>query len=331
MSRPLLMIEDLRISLPGPRGRFRPVDGLDLAVGSAETVAVVGESGAGKSLTARAILGLLPAGARTAGRITYTPGEDQSVELLSADGRTLRDVRGRGVALVFQDAGAHLDPAMRVGLQVTELLRIRGGLDGASARRRARDLLARVGLPDPDRVARAWPHELSGGMQRRVTLAAALAEQPRLLVADEPTAGLDVVAAARTLELLAALGRREELAILFITHDLGLLPGFADRVVVVYAGRAVETGPAERVLGDPRHPYTRGLLACRPRPGAGRGPLPVIPGSPPRGVVPSGCAFHPRCPRAEAACAEVRPELTPLDGGRSVACPPVLAESSRGA
>ncbi|MBS2553745.1 ABC transporter ATP-binding protein [Catenulispora sp. NL8] len=309
-----LHIRGLRVSLPGTA---RPVlDGVDLEVGAGQTVALVGESGSGKTLTSRAALGMLPAGA-TASGVVEVDGQD----VLTMDARALRRLRTTTAAMIFQDPRAGINPVRRVGDFLTEALRTNGAADKRTARKRALALLDAVGLPE--RVLRQYPHELSGGMLQRVMIAASLMADPVLLLADEPTTALDVTTQAEIIALLRDLQSRFGTALLFVTHDLELAAVIADRVAVMYAGRIVETGPAEQVFADPKHPYTAALLAATPRLDAPAGRLAVIPGRVPdlRTEI-AGCAFAGRCAHAVDACGQERPETAavPDRSQATVAC-----------
>jgi oligopeptide/dipeptide ABC transporter ATP-binding protein len=318
----LLDVDDLVVGFAVDGTEVRAVDGVSFHVDVGERVALVGESGSGKTLTALAIMGLVdPPGRVGGGRITL-----DGRQLVGLDERQYRAVRGASVGMVFQDPMTALNPAQRVGEQVAESVRVHDSTATRdSARRRAHELLEQVGLPAGAARARDYPHQLSGGMRQRVMLAIALANRPALLLADEPTTALDVTTQAQILDLLDELRREIGLAVLHITHDLGVVAGHAERVVVMYAGRIVEEAPADALFRAPRHPYTRGLLASAPaaahaRPHT-RGGLPAIPGQPPApGAVPPGCAFHPRCPFAQPRCAAAVPPLEVLAPERSVAC-----------
>ncbi|WP_198954643.1 ABC transporter ATP-binding protein [Kineosporia sp. R_H_3] len=319
---PLLRVEDLRVDLPTRRGLRPAVDGLSFDVAEGEIVGIAGESGSGKTMTAMTLLGLLPHGARTSGSARF-----DGRELLSLPRRQLRDLRGRQIAMVSQDPSTALHPILPVGTQVTEHMRHHLGLSKSAARAEAVDLLATVRIPDPERALGAYPGQFSGGMRQRIAIAVALAARPRLLLADEPTTALDVTVQAGILRLLDRLRRERGLAVLVITHDLGVMSAVADRVAVMYAGRLAESGPRAEVLARPRHPYTRGLLDALPHPEAADDPARValrpIPGSPPSlGEVPAGCPFHPRCAFAVPACATDRPEPLPVTAGHLLACPP---------
>ncbi|MEO5831966.1 MAG: ABC transporter ATP-binding protein [Nakamurella sp.] len=318
MTAPVLDVEDLRVLLPSGAGAALPaVDGISFSVAPGEIVGLAGESGSGKTMTALALFGLLPHGATTEGSLRF-----DGADVLTMPARRLRGLRGRSMSMVFQDPMTSLHPMLTVEKQITEHLRFHTGIGRRAARARALELLEQVRIPDPARTLGAYPHQFSGGMRQRVAIAVALACSPRLLIADEPTTALDVTVQAGILRLLDRLRREEGLAILIITHDLGVMSALADRVVVMYAGRIAESGPTAEVLGAPRHPYTRGLLDALPHPERGTGALVPIIGSPPvLGGKPAGCAFHPRCAFAQPGCARHRPEVLPLDDRRSLACP----------
>jgi oligopeptide/dipeptide ABC transporter ATP-binding protein len=312
---PLLSVRDLRVAFPGPDGPATVVDGLDLDVGRGERVGIVGESGSGKSVTAHALLGLLR-GAQVSGSARF--GE---VDLLGARRRVLRQVRGRRIGLVFQDSLSALNPVMTVGDQIAEPLRV-AGVARREAAARAVALMDRVGIRDAARRVSAYPHEFSGGMRQRIMIAIALAQEPELLIADEPTTALDVRVQRQVLDLLLDLSDERGMSLLLISHDLGVVAGTTDRDVVMYAGRAVEEAPTERIFAGALHPYTWGLLGAMPRldgPRVDR--LPAIGGRPPHpGHVPGGCPFHPRCPYARAECREVVPELLEHEPGHRASC-----------
>ncbi|GAB2831086.1 ABC transporter ATP-binding protein [Actinocorallia aurea] len=290
----MLDVHDLRVTA----GDTVLVDGISLNVGYGRMLGLVGESGSGKTTAVLALAGLLPEGVdRASGRVLLD-GAELTEERLAK-------VRGKDVGLVFQDPSASLDPLMRVGAQVAEVFRIHGAARG-EARRKAVALLARIGVDRP----RAYPHQLSGGQRQRVGIAVAIALEPRLLIADEPTTALDVTIQAEIMELLRGLQEETGTAIVMVSHDLDLVARQAHAVAVMYAGRLVEVGVAGRISTGARHPYTKALLASRPKLGAPRGPLPVVAGQAPHpSARPPGCAFHPRCPVALARCASETPEL----------------------
>ncbi|MFE3459492.1 ABC transporter ATP-binding protein [Nocardiopsis aegyptia] len=318
MNEPLLSVRDLRVTLPGERGGALPVvRGLSFDVRPGEALALIGESGAGKSMAARAVLGTAPYGATVTGSVRL--GER---ELLGARPRELRAVRGSRVALIPQDALSVLSPVHTVGAQLVRALRAHGRLSPSQARERAVAALDRVGIPDAARRARAYPHEFSGGMRQRAVIAMATVNDPEVVFADEPTTALDPRTSGIVLDLLADLRRWTGAALVLITHDLAVVHGRADRVVVAYAGRHVESGPADRVLTDPRAPYTAGLVAAVPPREAADRRLPAIGGSPPSpAALPPGCAFAPRCPLADAHCEADAPAPVPTgDPGHLVSC-----------
>ncbi|MFD3515695.1 ABC transporter ATP-binding protein [Streptomyces sp. NPDC058657] len=321
----LLDIENLTLELPGTA---RPVlTGVSLRVAAGEVVGLVGESGSGKSTTARAALRTLPAGTAVCGSVRV-----EGTDVLALGGEALRAHRARTVAMVHQDPRAALNPVRRIGDFLLE--RLAGtGLDKKAARTRAVELLAAVGLPDPERRVRQRPHELSGGMLQRVVIAGALAAEPRLLLADEATSALDVTTQAEILALLRTLRAERNLGMLFITHDLHLAAAYCDRVYVMYAGRVVEEQTAATLFERPRHPYTRGLLACSPTLGEGGREIRPIPGRPPSlADAFGGCEFAGRCPDAEPQCTTWKPEPVALPGGGTASCRrlPVLTTAPTG-
>ena len=314
---PLLDVRGLAVEFRTPDGVVSAVNGVDFAVSPGETLAILGESGSGKSVTAQAVMGLIePPGVVTAGAVHF-----RGADLLAAGPEERRRARGEGIAMVFQDPLSALNPVYSVGFQVAEMFRVHRGLPRREARRRAVELLERVRIPSAAERVGDYPHQFSGGMRQRVMIAMALALDPDVLIADEPTTALDVTVQAQILELLAALQAETGMGLVLITHDLGVAAEVADRVAVMYAGRVVETGPAAEVLVAPRHPYTEGLLASVPR-GAGRERrLEPIRGAPPSlSRIPPGCPFHPRCPYAVEQCAGAVPPLAAVSPGRSSAC-----------
>ncbi len=305
---PLLEVGDLHVTFTQHGRRdVLAVDGVSLDVEAGQTVGLVGESGCGKSVTSLAILGLLPRrGVRVGGRVTF-----EGRELLRLTDDQMRDVRGRDIAMVFQDPMTSLNPVIPIGVQVTEVLERHRAMAKEVARGEAEHLLHRVGIPDPERRLKDYPHQLSGGMRQRALIAMALACQPRLLIADEPTTALDVTIQAQILELLKELVVGSDTALILITHDLGVVAGICDTVHVMYAGRIVESAQRRALFARPRHPYTGGLLASIPRLDAPRGePLHPIPGTP-RDTLPwtAGCAFAPRCANRIDACTGSSPDL----------------------
>jgi oligopeptide/dipeptide ABC transporter ATP-binding protein len=316
----LLDVEGLRVRLPTARGEVTIVDGVDYRVEEGEVFGVAGESGSGKTISVLALMKLLPEGARVDGRALYA-GRD----LLALGPRALRGVRGREVAMVFQDPLTSLHPMLTVGKQLTEHVRVHEGLRRGAAERRAVELLDEVRIPDPEKALRSHAHQFSGGMRQRIAIAIALACRPKLLIADEPTTALDVTVQAGILRLLDRLRREQGLSVILITHDLGVMSSIADHVSVFYAGRIVESGAAAELLAHPRHPYTKALLDSLPHPETEGGTeLVAIPGAPPTPRArPAGCAFHPRCAYAVESCRTEVPPLVPVDpDGRLLACPP---------
>ncbi|MBP2017242.1 oligopeptide/dipeptide ABC transporter ATP-binding protein [Symbiobacterium terraclitae] len=316
---PLLAIENLSVEFPSPRGPLRAVDGVSLRVQAGEVVGLIGESGSGKSTVLLAVMGLIP----RPGRIL--PGSSVRLkgrELTRLSPRAYRGVRGYEIGMVFQDPMTALNPAMPIGEQVRESLRVhRYCKSRAEERARVLQLLEAVGIANAAQRYRAYPHEFSGGMLQRVLIAAALACNPRLLLADEPTTALDVTIQAQILDLLREINRTRNTAILLVSHDIGLAAEFCDRVAVMYAGRIVEVGPAWQVVAAPHHPYTRGLVGCLPVWGGRKGRLEPIPGSlPDLTQLPRGCAFADRCPHATAECRAGEVPLRQLADGREVAC-----------
>jgi oligopeptide/dipeptide ABC transporter ATP-binding protein len=311
-----LAVEGLRVRLPTPAGEVTVVDGVDYDVQPAEVFGIAGESGSGKTISMLALLGLLPEGSTTEGTARF--GDD---DLLSISRRRLRTISGRDIAMVFQDPYTSLHPMLSVGKQLTEHVRLHLGLDRGESEKRAVELLSDVRIPDPHAALHRFPHQFSGGMRQRIAIAIALACRPRLLIADEPTTALDVTVQAGILQLLDRLRREHELAVVLITHDLGVLSSVADRVSIFYAGRVVESGAREDVLQRPRHPYTRALLDALPHPEAPKEQeLVAIKGTPPSpGRIPPGCAFHPRCAYLIDDCRHVVPPLAGA-GDRRLAC-----------
>jgi len=303
---PLLRIDGLHIAF-GQRARWRDVvRGVDLRVAAGEVVGLVGESGSGKSLTALSIMRLLPAGAKvSSGRVLF-----DGIDLQDLSERRMNELRGRDIAMIFQDPLTALNPAIPVGRQIYDSIRTHQNIGRAGAMARVEELLALVGIAYPKERALAYPHELSGGMRQRVMTALAISSDPKLLIADEPTTALDVTVQAQVMDLLDRIRRELGIAVLFISHNLDLVAQICDRVSVMYAGRVVETGAIETVFDRPLHPYTRQLLRCIPRLDGQTGPMPTIPGLPPRfGTVLQGCPFAPRCDVAEARCSRQEPPI----------------------
>ncbi|MEV6344186.1 ABC transporter ATP-binding protein [Actinoplanes sp. NPDC051851] len=312
MSEALLEIKGLRVEFDVPGGRLPAVAGIDLTLGRGEILALVGESGSGKSALSMSLVGLNRGPRAHIGGQVLFGGRD----LVAADEKALREVRGRDIAVVFQDALAALNPTQKVGDQVAEMIRTHKRVPKKQAWQRAEELLGEVGIANPAQAARAYPHQLSGGMRQRVMIAIGLANDPAVLIADEPTTALDVTIQAQVLRLLKRLQTDHGTTVVLITHDLGVVAEVADRVAVMYAGRIIEQGTRDQVLFDPQHPYTKALLDSVPRvdgPAAAR--LPAIAGSPLTGVArPPGCAFAPRCTFAHESCTATPPALAQRRG-----------------
>lgn len=320
MSAPLLAIENLDLRFASDRGELQALHGVSLTVNEGEVVGLVGESGCGKSITAAAVLGLLPMPpARIAGgRVVY-----KGRELLALPDREMRRIRGPEIAMIFQEPMTALNPVFTVGSQMVDVLRRHQSLSRRAARTQAIDWLDRVGIADAANRINAYPHQLSGGMRQRVMIAMALSCRPRLLIADEPTTALDVTIQAQVLDLMRTLVREEGVAMLLITHDMGVVAETCDRVHVMYCGRVVEQATTHALFAAPRHPYTRGLLACLPRldGAADGGRLITIPGTVPELFnLPPGCAFAPRCPRVQPNCQAMPPSLREMNGAHEAAC-----------
>ena len=315
---PLLSVRDLTVAFDTRRGSFEAVRNVSFDVPAGKTLGVVGESGSGKSVTAMALMQLLPDAATVMSGSVKFDGR----ELRALGERDMQKVRGREIAMVFQDPMASLNPILTIGHQIMEPLRLQLRLDKKTARAKAEELLAVVRIPSPSAIMRSYPHELSGGMRQRVMIAIALSCGPKLLIADEPTTALDVTTQAQILELLRDLQERMHMSVLLITHDLGVVAEFADEVMVMYAGRAVERSPVAALFAKPGHPYTEGLLRSMP-PLEDEDPetLPAIEGNVASPFdMPPGCAFHPRCPYAFDACTKQLPPLAPLGEGHDAAC-----------
>ncbi len=321
----LLEVSDFSVRF----GATEPVKGVSFSVNPGEMLAIVGESGSGKSLTALGLIGLLPRHAKAKGQIRFD-GRD----LVGLPERDLRRIRGRDIAMIFQEPMTSLNPVLTIGDQIIEVLRIHEDLSRRQARERAIALLDLVSIPEARRRIDEYPHQLSGGMRQRVMIAIAVACNPKLLIADEATTALDVTIQAQVLQLLDNLRVQLNMAVILITHDLGIVAQWADRVVVMYAGRKIEEGLPGEVFERPYHPYTNGLLSASPRLKADYhyrdGPLSEIPGSIVSAAGEKGCSFRPRCPVARPSCASVVPQLIALPAGRQVACPyvPAIAENA---
>jgi peptide/nickel transport system ATP-binding protein len=320
MAAPLLEVSDLRVHFETEDGLVKAVDGISYTVDRGETLGIVGESGSGKSVSSLTVMGLTRArNARISGSVKFD-GKD----LLGASDDELRKVRGNDIAMIFQDPLSSLHPFYKVGNQIVEAILAHKDISKAQAYDRAVEMLSLVGIPEPRRRADSYPHEFSGGMRQRAMIAMALANDPKLLIADEPTTALDVTVQAQILELIERLQSEFDTAVVVITHDLGVVAEMADEIAVMYAGRIVEHGTADTIFNAPEHPYTWGLLSSIPRMDAPRGDeLVPIPGRPPSLInLPGGCSFHPRCPYVRDAHRRVEPTLDPVDGdpGHQVAC-----------
>ena len=318
---PLLSVRDLCVEFETDDGIVRAVDHTSFDVLHNETLGIVGESGSGKSVTSLAILGLLPKSAKVTGDVRFR-GEP----LLGLPEKQLEKLRGEKIAMVFQDALAALNPVYKVGKQIEEAIEVHKDLSSSERRARVIELLDIVGIPNPEHRVDQYPHEYSGGMRQRAMIAMAIANEPDLLIADEPTTALDVTIQAQVLEVLERIQARTSSSVMLITHDLGVVAGVADRVLVMYAGRQVERGTVDEIFYEARHPYTAGLLESLPRLDrrSDKGSrLPRIKGQPPSLIfIPPGCAFHPRCPmaRAPGICDTERPELREISSGHWSAC-----------
>jgi peptide/nickel transport system ATP-binding protein len=314
---PLLSIENLRVVFHGDRGRRTvAVDGVDLSLQRGSTLGIVGESGSGKSVTALAVMGLLPKSAAVSGAVTF-----DGIPLLDLADRALRDLRGDRLAMIFQEPMTSLNPSYTIGEQIIEVLVRHRGLRQGEARERAIALLRRAGIPSPDERIDDYPHKLSGGMRQRAMIAIALACDPELLIADEPTTALDVTIQAQILDLMRELKRTSEAAIVLITHDLGVVAEVCDEVAVMYAGEIVERAPVDALFGAPEHPYTVGLMASLPRLDRNVEHLAAIDGMlPDMSAPPAGCRFAARCPFAIEQCVAEPPPVIELGGGRWSRC-----------
>ncbi len=297
---------------------FLATDDVSFSLGPGEVMGLVGESGSGKTVTCRALMRLLPSRqARVIGGSVRIDG----VDLMTLDEAAMMQVRGARIGMIFQNPMTHLDPVMTIGDQIAEPLRVHQGMSRAAALERAADLLRQVGIPDPGRRIRSYPHEFSGGMRQRAMIAAALAGSPKLLIADEPTTALDVTVQAQILRLLLELRERTGLAIILISHDLGVVAQICDTIAVMYAGRIVERAAKRTLLRQPLHPYTRGLIGSQPGTAPPQQELPSIGGQPPSLIdLPRGCSFHPRCAFAEPACRAQRPPLVEAARRHQTAC-----------
>lgn len=320
-STPVLDVDGLTVEVRTITGTLRAVDGVSFQARRGETLALLGESGCGKSMTATALVGLLEPVADIVGGTARLTGQNDSVDLLTADRKRRREIAGTELAIVFQDALTALNPLYTVGTQLAEPFRIHQGLSAKDAKRKAVDLMARVGIPQPETRLNSYPHQFSGGMRQRVMIAMALALKPDVIIADEPTTALDVTVQAQVMSLLADLQKEMQLGLILITHDMGVVADVADKICVMYAGNAVEQADVFQTYEAPAHPYTKALLESIPRVDQKGQELTVIKGLPPTLTdPPSGCAFHPRCTFARDRCREEKPPLYDVPGGRTSAC-----------
>ena len=317
MSEPVLRVENLTIDIPMAQGTLHAVRGIDFELKRGETLCIVGESGSGKSLTSLAIMGLLSKKMRcNAARLDFS-----GIDLRKQSPRAMRALRGDRMAMIFQEPMTSLNPVYTVGEQIAEIVRRHRPVGRTEARARALEMLERVKVPAAKRRLDDYPHQMSGGMRQRVMIAMALANDPRLLIADEPTTALDVTIQAQILDLMRELQQETGTALILITHDLGVVAEIADKVAVMYAGRIVETGPVAAIFDDPQHPYTLGLISSIPSLGERAGRLAAIPGMVPTVErMPAGCRFAPRCPFSDAACRTEAPPLAEISAGHAVAC-----------
>ncbi len=314
----LLEVEDLAVEFRTRHGVVKAVNGISYHLDQGETLAILGESGSGKSVSAQAVMGIIdsPPGFVTGGAVRF-----RGTDLLKLSDEERRRIRGERIAMVFQDALTALNPVFSVGFQIAEMFRVHRGSSRDEARRRAVELLDRVRIPSAAERIGDFPHQFSGGMRQRVMIAMALALDPDVLIADEPTTALDVTVQAQVMELLADLQAETGMGLILITHDLGVVADVADRVAVMYAGKVVETGPIRELYGRPAHPYTEGLMASIPRVDQKGEDLTPIGGAPPNLLrIPSGCPFHPRCRYRREVCAREEPPLYQVDGRRHSAC-----------
>jgi oligopeptide/dipeptide ABC transporter ATP-binding protein len=317
MAAPVLEVRDLATHIVTKWGTVRAVDGVSFAVGAGETLGLVGESGSGKSMTCLSVMRLVPKAARIVGGAVRLAGTN----LLDLPEPEMARVRGKQIAMILQDPMSSLNPVFTIGMQVREPVALHQGLRGAALTRRAVELLAAVGIPSPAARLASFPHQMSGGMRQRAVGAMAIAAPPRVLIADEPTTSLDLTIQAQYLRLLRELQARHDLAMIFVTHDLGIVAKMCERVAIMYAGRIVETGPTERIWSAPAHPYTQALLGSVPALGAPRRRLTAIDGQPPdAAAMPSGCAFHPRCPHALPRCKIEAPPEAALNTDHRARC-----------
>jgi len=316
MTEPVLSVRNLKVEFATRRDRLRAIDGVSLDIAKGEVLGVVGESGAGKSVTGLAVIGLIDPPGRISGGEIYLSG----LRIDQLPPEEMRAVRGKRIGMIFQDPLTSLNPLYRIGDQIVETIRTHTSLSERAARRRAIDLLAEVGIPAPEKRIDGYPHEFSGGMRQRVVIALAICAEPELIIADEPTTALDVSVQAQIIALIKRLGRDHGTAVMLVTHDMGVIAETCDRVAVMYSGRVAEIGPVQEVIRNPLHPYARGLMGAIPTLAGEAKRLVQIPGSMPRlSAIPKGCPFNPRCGLAFERCRNERPEPV-RHGPQSVAC-----------
>ncbi len=329
MSPPVLSVRDLSVIAKTDQGPQTLVDRVSFELNRGEILGLVGESGSGKSMTCRAIIGLLPSSRISiSGGSVILRGKSDLTHLEESD---MRKVRGGDIGMIFQNPSSHLDPVMSIGGQITESIRYHHQVNRAEARNRAIEILHQVGISDPAQRIDDYPHEFSGGMRQRAMIAVALACNPEILIADEPTTALDVTVQAQILRLLMDLREKRELSIILITHDLGVVAQVCDTVAVMYGGRICERGPKREIILDAHHPYTTGLIDCQPSGGSHRGLVKTIAGQPPsQGSMPTGCAFHPRCAHATKECAQTEPAAVDYQPNHMLACHHPIGEINEG-
>ncbi len=323
MPEPILEVRDLTVHFYTYAGIVRAIEKVSFDVYKGETFALVGETGCGKSVTSRALTQLIESPGRiVSGQVIYHRDDGSTVDLLKLDEEEIRDIRGKEIAYIFQDPHASLDPLYTIGYQIAEAMVVHNTVkDWKEGFKRAVEILRRVLIPDPENRVKNYPHELSGGMKQRVVIGIGISNNPRILIADEPTTALDVTVQAQILDLMNKLKSEYNTTVILITHNMGVVAEMADRVAVMYAGKIVEIGSVEQIFKNPLHPYTQGLLRAVPNPLAKIDRLETIPGTVPNLIdPPSGCRFHPRCPRAMEICRRKVPELKEIEPGHFVAC-----------
>ena len=323
MPEPILEVRDLTVHFYTYAGIVKAIEDVSFDVYRGETFALVGETGCGKSVTSRALTQLIESPGRIVrGKVLYHRDDGSTVDLLKLDEEEIRKIRGKEIAYIFQDPHASLDPLYKVGSQIAEAMVVHGTVkDWKEGFRKAVDILRRVLIPDPENRVKNYPHELSGGMKQRVVIGIGISNDPKILIADEPTTALDVTVQAQILDLMNQLKREYNTTVILITHNMGVVAEMADRVAVMYAGKIVEIGSVEQIFKNPLHPYTKGLLRAVPNPLAKIERLEAIPGTVPNLITPpKGCRFHPRCPYATERCRSEVPKLKELEPGHFVAC-----------